>query len=358
MILTTEQIREILKIIRLHHHAFVYSNVTKDVSPEILDQLFKEGIIQPGQNTNNLFKDAYEIERLRTVIEDAKRNNLTLDEAKRRLFQNPIRLSALEQSTIEHIEQSAGQYITKQSDLLSERFEEGIRNENMAFKQKIIGDTIKTPLKQAVEKRKTISQIVSDLRNASDDIYRDFHRVAFTEMQNARMHGKLDQIYRVNEGKEESEVLVFKRPNPDGCPKCKSAYLESDGVTPKVFKLSEFRKNISNFGIKVKKWMPTLEALHPYCACEMSQLQPGFGFDEDGELKFVGEKKTPKPQAPQPVAKNLHLYDSKGNLKKSKVVEMIKKSVHYDKIADELKKTGKTKFKVKDLILILKKFDK
>lgn len=315
MVLTTEQIREILKIIRLHHYAFVYSNVTKNIPPEIIDELEREGIIKRGQDAKNLFKDTYEIERLRTLVEDAKKNNLTYKEAKQRLFQNPIRLTTMEQDTIEHIEQSAGKYITKQHEVLGEMFEEGVRNENMNFKQKVIGGGIKTPLKQGVIRRQTMTQIISALRATSKDTFRDFYRVAFTEMQNARMHAKLDQVYRQNEGKEEKDIMVYKKPSPGACKHCKSAYLERDGVTPKVFLLSEFRQNITNFGLKTKKWMPTLESLHPYCACEMHQLQPGFGFDEDGKLVF--KKESPKPKSPEPVEKQLHLYDSQGNLKKT-----------------------------------------
>ena len=73
------------------------------------------------------------------------------------------------------------------------------------------------------------------------------HNCAQTELQNARNHAKIDQVYKVNKDKPDSEIMVFKRPNPDGCPFCKSVYLENDGVTPKVFKLSEFKKNISNY---------------------------------------------------------------------------------------------------------------
>lgn len=356
MILTTEQIREILKLMRLHHYAFVYTNVTKEIDPDIINQLEKEGIIQPGQITKEYFKDTYEIERFRDLIESAKKNNITYAEAKNKLLQNPIQLTTFEQDTIEHIEQSAGQYITKQADVLSEKFEEGVRNENMKFKQEVMSGSLKTPLKQGVAKRQTMTQIVSELRKTSEDTFRDFYRVAFTEMQNARMHSKIDQIYRQNEGKEEQDIMVYKRPNPDACPKCKSAYLEKDGITPKVFPLSEFKKHVTNFGVKSKKWMPTLESLHPYCACEMHQLQPGFGFDEKGQLKFLG--KSPKTKKPEPVSKNLHLYDSNGKLKKSKTLEALKKSQNFCDIIKVAKKLGKETITVKEIMLIKERLEK
>ena len=236
--------------------------------------------------------------------------------------------------------------------------EETMRNTNIDFKQDVISQTIKTPLQAGIAQRKTVSQIVADMREASDDQFRDWHRVAQTELQNARNHAKVDQIYSVNRDKPEEEILVYKRPNPDACKVCKSVYLEKDGVTPKVFTMDEFKQNITNYGLKTKKWMPTVETVHPWCQCEMATLPPGFGFDKKGQVTFKGLDKKQKVSKPQAAEVNWNLYDSKGRLRKSQVVETIRKSKHRCDLIKALSGTNKKRFTVKEIIETLKKVQK
>jgi len=58
------------------------------------------------------------------------------------------------------------------------------------------------------------------------------------------------------------------------CPKCNSLYLES-GI-PKIFRLKDLA--ISNVGKKAANWLPTIGAVHPWCACQLHVLPEGFGF--------------------------------------------------------------------------------
>lgn len=59
----------------------------------------------------------------------------------------------------------------------------------------------------------------------------------------------------------------------------------TDGVTPRLWKFSELKQgyhkrgedNASSFG------------LHPHCRCTMTYLSRGFGFDNNGKLKYISE---------------------------------------------------------------------
>lgn len=357
MVFTNEKIREILEIIKAYHAAFVYNNITTDIDKDLIDLVKKYNLnIQPDEIKSYL-KDGYEIERLRSLLEGARDSKMTYTSTKKLLKDNPIPLTTAEKSSIDHAQQSAGRYITKTGDLLKESLKELLLETNIDFKQDILSQTIRGPLKEGIAKRQTVKKIASEMRTASEDLFRDFHRIAFTELQNARNHAKIDQVYTSNKGKKESEILVFKRPSPDACRACKSTYLTSDGVTPKVFTLAEFKKNISNVGIKTKKWLPVIESLHPNCACELGQLPPGFGFDEDGQMKFMGLEKKPQISKPEPAEKQWNLYDTEGNLKKSSVIDLINKSEHRCDILKKLEKTNKSEFTVSELIKILKKVE-
>lgn len=357
MVFSNEKIREILDIIKAHHIAFVYNNITQDVDKDLIKLIKEFGLDMDKDQIQSFLKDGYQIERLRSLLENARDNNLTYKNAKDLLKQTPVKLTDTELSSIEHVEQTAGQYITKHGDLLKNSLEELIRETNIDFKQDVLNQTIRKPLKEGIEKRKTIGQIASRMRELSEDQFRNFHRIAFTELQNARNHSKIDQVYESNKGKKETEILVFKRPSPDACVACKSVYLEKDGVTPKVFTMAEFKKNISNFGLKAKKFMPTIESIHPNCACELGQLPPGFGFDEDGQMKFMGLNKKPKISKPKPAEENWKLYDSNGNLKKSKIIDKLNEKGHNCSVSDEIRKADKSEFTVDELLNILKKVD-
>jgi hypothetical protein len=80
------------------------------------------------------------------------------------------------------------------------------------------------------------------------------------------------------------DKYVYKRPMPTACAQCKYLYLMPDGVTPRLFKLSEMISNGTNVGRKPHptkggKVVPggrvdgqeTLKAVaglvHPWCAC-------------------------------------------------------------------------------------------
>ena len=63
------------------------------------------------------------------------------------------------------------------------------------------------------------------------------------------------------------------------CDYCRKFYLEPDGVTPKVYKMSELVANGSNYGRKAAEWTPTLGATHPNERCELVELPDGWGFE-------------------------------------------------------------------------------
>ena len=84
----------------------------------------------------------------------------------------------------------------------------------------------------------------------------------------------------------EADPWVFKRPRHDSCEACKEAYLQKDGKTPRLFRLSALAANGTNVGRRRPERQPVIESLHPFCRCELNFLPPGFEFDATGTMRL------------------------------------------------------------------------
>lgn len=85
--------------------------------------------------------------------------------------------------------------------------------------------------------------MLQELRKQSGDWKRDWSHIAQTEMWDAKLQGEAVAIQD-----KVADAVVFKRPAADACAKCKQLYLESDGVTPKLFRMSDLLSHGTNYG--------------------------------------------------------------------------------------------------------------
>lgn len=129
----------------------------------------------------------------------------------------------------------------------------------------------------------------SELRKVTKDSRQDWDMVIRSELMNNRLEGEAKALLDGTSpySNKKGETLVFKRPNPDACKHCKRLYLEKDGITPKVFKLTDLMANGNNIGLKVADWKPTLGIVHPHCQCQLSVMPDNMEF-KNGELTIKG----------------------------------------------------------------------
>lgn len=101
-------------------------------------------------------------------------------------------------------------------------------------------------------------------------------RVIDTESQRIRNVGVVDGIIRSNQvlGIEDPTVFFVVVRDQHLCDECKRIHLLPDGVTPRVWKLSEVK---AGYHLKEED-RPAIGGLHPHCRCSMTTLLPGFGF--------------------------------------------------------------------------------
>jgi hypothetical protein len=113
----------------------------------------------------------------------------------------------------------------------------------------------------------------------------DVKRLIDTEASNARNMGALEGIIGVNtsQGIEDPVVYFVVVRDDDLCDECARLHLLENGVTPKLWYLSELKHGYHKKG----EDQPALGGEHPHCRCTLVTLMPGYGFDKAGMVKYV-----------------------------------------------------------------------
>lgn len=150
----------------------------------------------------------------------------------------------------------------------------------------------RTALEDGLLRRQFVGRLAKELRDKTGDLYRDWRRVAITEVTNAMNTGAMDRIISDNEGKNVNDIYVYKSVVMDAalCDVCRRVYLEADGLTPKVYTMAELQANGTNIGKKKADWKATVGATHPHCRGKLLELPTGWGFVKGSStLKFYAK---------------------------------------------------------------------
>lgn len=273
MALTPSQIRQIKKVIEEHMNVIMELTIgdTK-VSPETLKKL---GV---PKSVSNLIIDSYKYGKLTTVM-NKNLSKMSPQEVNDML--KKLKVSSRQQKSMEYLKAKTQLSI----DNLTQRMTSAVITsalQNQLDMYQAIGQVVPEAVKKNTDRYKVVQQ----LRDLTQDWERDWHRVAHSEMWDAKVQGEANAIMD-NESpisKKGKDTMVFKRPAPNACNKCKQLYLEADGITPKLFKITELQANGSNYGKKQADWKPTLGILHPNCMCPLSVMPDGYKFDSSGQL--------------------------------------------------------------------------
>ena len=273
MALTPSQIRQIKKVIEEHMNVIMELTIgDMKVSPETLKKI---GV---PKSVSNLITDSYKYGKLTTVM-NKNLSKMSPQEVNDML--KKLKVSSRQQKSMEYLKAKTQLSI----DNLTQRMTSAVITsalQNQLDMYQAIGQVVPEAVKKNTDRYKVVQQ----LRNLTQDWERDWHRVAHSEMWDAKVQGEANAIMD-NESpisKKGKDTMVFKRPAPNACNKCKQLYLEADGITPKLFKITELQANGSNYGKKQADWKPTLGILHPNCMCPLSVMPDGYKFDSSGQL--------------------------------------------------------------------------
>ncbi|MNW28240.1 hypothetical protein D3C74_50620 [compost metagenome] len=283
-ILTEKQLKEIEKIV--NSHVGVMLNISSGKGSPDPNLLRKLGI---PENAPSMIQNAFVLGKIVKSMNESELSKMTFDELKEKV--KAYVLSPVERNSLRYAENNAARYVTSLGQSVVNKVDGAINHSSQQANLEVIQQgIIRDKVAQAILNQNTKQQLASELGHTLiDDWKRDWQRIAHTEIWNAKLQGEVvailqgEAIYSNTEG---GDTQVFRRPSPDACNHCKRLYLESDGVTPKVFSLSELIANGTNVGKKVIDWRPITGTTHPNCTCPIAVLPRGFGFDKKGYIEF------------------------------------------------------------------------
>lgn len=267
--LNIKQIYELLDILNKQNLIFISSKLGPNyLSNEELDRLKSWGIdpIDIYNEVEDVVLTSFNFGILSDAIGEIDAKKVDFNAMKEYLSSGKhIPLTSIEKNTIASIKkQYLGDIKANNNRIFSDVnniIDQSEKKNRIAY-EKIIRDEVEggTLLK------KTNSQIAIELARKTGDWSRNFKRIveyishtAFNEGRAAFYEDKFGQ-----------DVLVYFQVFEGACNHCVKAYLKG-GVSddPKIFKLSDLKKNGSNIGRRVDEYKPTISSLHPYCRCTL-----------------------------------------------------------------------------------------
>lgn len=194
-----------------------------------------------------------------------------------------VQLGRAQRDSLDSMQLKADQYLDSlRQRIISNTVASIIQADSLDF------DQARQLARDAVGSGVTRDQVVQGLRDSTGDYLRDWRRVAQTEMWGAKCQGEVDSIMEGHSAMSSAkgDTLVYVRPAPTACNKCRQLYLEPDGVTPRVFRMSDLLANGTNHGRRQADWVATIPPLHPNCMCVLNIKPENTEFDSSGRLEY------------------------------------------------------------------------
>jgi hypothetical protein len=283
-LMTPMQLERIAQIIRDHHTAFV---VTIGADPAAgqaeIQRLIDAGILPP--ETFDIIQDSFRygqlVGSLREFDAINRAKEFTYQDFQKYVRARPRPLTPQETHAVEWSKHSVSVHVRGLGNRIADDFSKTVIDADSELRKETIGK-IRTAAESNLERRKVWRDLASELGHATEDWSRDWGRIAATEKQNAMQEGFASSLVE-REGPPD-QVYVAKIPKSDACPECIRLHLEAgQGSPPRVFLLSELQANGTNVGKKAREWGAVVGSTHPWCACEMIHLPPGWGFETKPE---------------------------------------------------------------------------
>lgn len=147
-------------------------------------------------------------------------------------------------------------------------------------------EAIDSAVKQAKSRQETVSvEEISNVFSAEMDKARDqIKLIAEAETTKTRNVGHAMDISKVSSSLGDGDPTVFFVVVRDGttCKECLRLHMMPDGVTPRLWKMSELKQGWHKRG----EPMPSVCGLHPFCRCSIAYLAEGFGF-KGGFVSYI-----------------------------------------------------------------------
>lgn len=281
--LTQKQIHRIKQIIDDHMNAVMKLTVgTGKPSDRLVSSLDIPSSVRDLISSSYLYGKA-------GTISESRLASLTPAQVEKILAD--IKVTPAEQASIDALRSKTSLYIDKLKQNITTNVLASAMDSDLQM-----WEAVRDVVPGAIAQHHPINQVAAELRDKSGDMFRDWHRVAQTEMWGAKCQGEVESILRGESpmSKDGANTEVYIKPAPDACSKCKQLYLERDGITPRVFSLAELLSNGNNNGKKQADWTASIPPLHPNCRCTLNVKPANTEFDGSGRLVYQRRKPTGK----------------------------------------------------------------
>lgn len=137
----------------------------------------------------------------------------------------------------------------------------------------------------AKAKKVDVREVLGEqLKGVWATVHSDTARIVNTEASTVRNGAIFDSIGRMGAltGTQDPVVFFVVIHDNTTCSTCRTLHLMPDGITPRLWLMSE----ISHAYYKKGQTVPCVQGPHPFCRCSMTTLRPGFGFDSAGKVTW------------------------------------------------------------------------
>ena len=285
-LLTPLQRAKIGKLVRLRHSALLVELLGDNaVAPSVLKALKAAGLYRAPKP--NIIRRAFEYGR--ESIVEPRVMAMKPKEFNAYLRAHRVELTPQDREAVTVLRRSFRHYMAANAQAYQAKLGAAIVKADKQLTRRAAQVTLQGQAME-LERRKAVATIAKDLSTITMQQLGNVDIVTSTEANNAFQDGRAREILRNSAAEGVEDPLVFKRPRIDCCPECATAYLEEDGKTPKVFRLSELMANGSNVGKSRADRVAVLDSFHPWCSCVTHRLLSGFTFDAEGNMVPEGKQ--------------------------------------------------------------------
>ncbi len=292
MIFTAQQLEDILKII----DANVIRFSVGVLGPSILTKDDKKILQRFGINLKEItkvfpnYEKMYQFGKLSEILGNYNASRLSYNQFTQYLQKGQyLPLSPVERNMLEISKQRTYSHIKGLGSSIKRDITNIVNNQNDATRD-AYENIIKEKISRGIQDRQSLAEIVSEIGHTTGDWQRDMGRIVDTEMNNIMQEGRS----RVIKDRSGDDAKVYKDVYPGACRHCIRLYLTNGiGSEPIVFSLKKLTANGDNVGKKVKNWVPTLGAVHPWCRCTLHEYKDKYIWDKDKQMfvpKAIDEK--------------------------------------------------------------------
>lgn len=280
------KIRELMGVIDFYHSLFIGNNIGKNIlSKQELDNLKSRGVNISKLPEQTITDNAFQFGIISEALGDKRSKEMNFEELKRFISsKNYIPLTSAEKESLEYVKHQMYSDIKGLGNRISKDFSQTAIE--IDAKQRFqYENIIKDETTKAIQERKSVQELASQLGHKTQDWARDFDRIADYTMHNAYQHGIASQLLK----QYGQDTKVFYSVYDQACQHCVKIYL-TDGPRsePKTFKLTEIIANGSNIGRKTVDWLPSISPIHPWCRCTLHHLPENGVWDKDKKQFIIG----------------------------------------------------------------------